>query len=97
VGTQSWTADRDYVFIGAWQSSTVVGSTVSQDPAITPSLFQTATKLYPNVMFNASGSAKSSTSLRMNIPVQMGTTLYIATGAGANTVLVYLEEDDDGI
>jgi len=95
-GTTTWTADRDYVLVGAGSTLAAnvwvgVNATITTSEVITPTSSYTEFDVYYAIAANSATTSPMAFHGPMKIPILAGSTLKV--GASAQTrVLLYLDE-----
>jgi hypothetical protein len=89
----SWTADQDYVFVGAGSIASAGGTQViTTDPSQTAAEASTptSTRISYDILW-ANNNAGHGINLPVKIPVPKGTKLIVSCATSATNVLAYFE------
>lgn len=91
AGTLSWTADKDYVFVGA-RATAGGNSCVTSDPGQTSAEATTPTSnRVTNEIIWATITSNQANNIPISFPVPKGTTLFVSCSV-ANNVMVFLDD-----
>jgi hypothetical protein len=93
--TLTWTADRDYLFLGARSTSAAAGTQlITTDPSLVPGtvVIPVATRLITGDLLWANANTAQAANLPTKIPVPKGTVLLVSAATSATTVFVHLED-----
>jgi hypothetical protein len=93
AGTQSWVADRDYSFLGAYFNAGAGQALITTDKTLVLADFQSAgtTKLLSRDFVYYIVGAVSRDNPQLKIPIIADSTLFV-TVAGQSSVVMYLDE-----